>query len=186
MKRDLQTALVLGLALWAIAYGAGMSKPPGPATKAERDRVIAAVASLGWPPAEVNAVISVESGWNPAARNPDGDASGLIQFMPATLKILGFAPELSDGRAKAAAMRQLGADEQLPWILKFFRNCGKTWKVPGDTYLVVAAPGYVGAPDSTIVYPVGSAAWKSNPALRSDDGGPITAGSIRRVILRKL
>lgn len=51
-----------------------------------------------------------ESGLNPAAHNPNGDASGLIQFMPRTLEGYGMSPE---------EMRSLSAEEQLPYIERF-------------------------------------------------------------------
>jgi len=54
-----------------------------------------------------------ESGVSASAHNPNGDASGLIQFMPATLTGLGF----NDGDA---AFRNLSAQDQLPWVQKYF------------------------------------------------------------------
>jgi hypothetical protein len=46
-----------------------------------------------------------------------------------------------------------------------------------------AAPGKAkrlkGKPSSTVVYAVGSDAWKENPAWRSSKNGPITLGSLK-------
>jgi soluble lytic murein transglycosylase-like protein len=41
-------------------------------------------------PAHLLNVMTLESGLNPAAHNKNGNAVGLIQFMPNTLKSLGY------------------------------------------------------------------------------------------------
>lgn len=174
---------LLWVALWWLLLKAQrMSSNVSPESKR---RILAALAALGWPEREVDALIQFESGWNSAAKNVMSNASGLIQFMPATLKSLGFHPEL-EATARAKAMQALSADEQLPWIVRYFQQMGKQWKVPGDAYLVVAAPAYVGAPDHTVIYAIGSRAWVQNPAWRDGPTGPVTAGSIRRIILNRL
>lgn len=148
-------------------------------SNAERELVLAEGEKRGYPADELDAVIQVESGWNPAARNPVTDASGLIQFMPFTLKALGW----TEGTAE---FRKLTSAEQAPWVGKYFDDVADRWKYPGDTYLVVAAKGYVGRADSTVVYAKGSKAWEQNKGWRPADGGDITAGSIRAVILGKI
>jgi hypothetical protein len=47
-------------------------------------------ASLGAPVQWLDSLIQFESGWNPAAKNPYTGARGLIQFMPATARALGY------------------------------------------------------------------------------------------------
>jgi hypothetical protein len=149
-------------------------------TDAERELVLAEGEERGYPADELNAVIQVESGWNPAARNPVSNASGLIQFMPFTLKNLGWTGTPEE-------FRELSSGEQAPWVGSYFDMVGANrWRFPGDTYLAVAAPGYIGASDSTVVYAQGTKAWEQNPGWRPADGGDITAGSIRAVMLRKM
>lgn len=143
----------------------------------EKEPVLAEGERRGWPRGELDAVISLESGWNPRARNPVSDASGLIQFMPATLKILGW-------HQGAAAFRELSIAEQAPWVGKYLSGLPR-WRVPGDTYLAVFAPAYVGSPDSRILFPRGSKAWQQNPGLRGADG-EITAFSVRSMALRRM
>lgn len=152
----------------------------------DRAVVVAALVERGWPGAEVSKVIQIESGWRTNARNPVSNASGLIQLMPAWFARHEFRSDLPTGSERAAAFRQLDALGQLPWILTYFREVGRPWRVPGDTYLAVAAPAHVGAPNEKLVFAVGSKAWQQNPAWREPEGGPITAGSIRRVLLRRL
>lgn len=59
-------------------------------------------------------VMMAESGLRPDAHNPHGHASGLIQFMPATLPRLGWT-------AGHGAFRRLSAEEQLPFVERFYR-----------------------------------------------------------------
>lgn len=180
--------LVIGLGIGAAAI-AVLSRPnaaseaepnkPRTATPAERNAVLDVFEARGYPRAEANKVVSVESGWRPGAINRARDgtilAVGLIQFIPSTLKRLGY-------QGTPESFARLSATAQLPWIDKFLAG-QKRWRVPGDTYLTLAAPDFVGAPDETIVYDVGTRAWELNPGLRSANNGPITAGSIRAVIL---
>lgn len=149
-------------------------------TDEQKQVVFDAVMGCGFPQNEVNAWIQIESGWNPHSVNKSTNAGGLIGFMPFILKKLGWndTPE---------AFRAQSIDEQAPWVRKYLElvGCG-AWRVPGDTYLAGAASGFVGAPDSTIVYPRGSKAWEQNKGWRPADNGDITAGSIRAVVLKKM
>lgn len=52
-----------------------------------------AAAAIGIPAQWLYNQIQEESGFNPAARNPYTNARGLIQFMPATARALGFKDE---------------------------------------------------------------------------------------------
>jgi len=129
-----------------------------------------------WPWPELEKVIEIESGWNPAARNVISNASGLLQWMPFNLKRFGTTPK---------EVRRMSIDEQATLIRRWFDELdeqGKKWKHPGDTYLAVAAPAHIGAPKDRVIYRRGSKAWKQNPLWRPRGGGDITAGSIRRVM----
>ena len=68
---------------------------------------------------DLAAVLYSESGWYATAHNPNGDASGIFQAMPATLKGLGFAPELPPD-ARAARFRTLTAADQMPWLKRYY------------------------------------------------------------------
>lgn len=153
---------------------------------ADRRTVVDAIARLGWPVDEVDAAIMFESAWRTDARNRVSDASGLIQLMPAWFARHQYRLDLPTGRERAAAFRQESALGQLPWILRYFQEVGRRWRVRGDTYLAFAAPSYVGADDATVIFAVGSKAWQQNPAWRESAHGPVTAGSVRRVLLRRL
>lgn len=176
--------LVAAAVAWILTRdGASTASAPAPdaplsalprASREDRDYVTSQVAMLGWPKGEVDRAIMHESGWKPAAVNPNGKAVGLIQFMPSTLRGYGY-----DG--DHTTFRRLSAREQLPWILRFFRPY--RWQQPGDTYLAMAWPAALGKSDGYVIAEPGSKVWHANPSLRTSKTGPITAGSIRRRIL---
>jgi hypothetical protein len=56
-----------------------------------------------------------ESGINPQARNPHGGASGLVQFMPSTLKNVGYQGDPHE-------FTQLSGEQQLPYVQKLIEN----------------------------------------------------------------
>jgi hypothetical protein len=148
-------------------------------SEAERAAVLAEGTRRGWPAEELDAAIAIESAWNPSAMHPVTRAGGLIGFMPFVLRQLGW-------KQSPEAFFRLSGREQAPWVGRYFDLTGTRWRVPGDTYLALAAPRYVGASDATIVYPRGSEAWQLNPGWRDPMTGEITAGSIRRVLLRRM
>lgn len=155
-------------------------KPPpvgARATRADRDYVTGQVAMMGWPKDEVDRVIMRESGWRPSAIGPklrDGHPVGLIQFMPKTLRAMGYPGTWRD-------FARLSAKQQAPYVVRFFRPY--RWTRPGDTYVATAWPAALGKSDSYVIAEPGSVVWKQNPSLRESKTGPITAGSIRRRIL---
>lgn len=148
-------------------------------TEAERAIVLAEGERRGWPAAELDAAIAIESGWNPSAHHPVTRAGGLIGFMPFIMAKLGWT-------AGPEAFWRLSAAEQAPFVGRYFDLVNVRWSQPGDTYVALAAPKYVGSTDSTVVYPRGSKAWQLNPGWRDPLTGEITTGSIRRVLLRKM
>jgi hypothetical protein len=150
------------------------TKAPMP-TDNERDLVLNEGEKRGWPRDELNAAIATESGWDPAAHNVQG-FGGLIGFSPGFARTHVGSPQ---------ALWALSIAQQAPLVGKYFDGVTKKWRVPGDTYLALAAPAFVGAPDSQVVYKRGTKAWEQNPGWRGADG-EITAASIRAVNLRKM
>jgi hypothetical protein len=69
----------------------------------------------GWPKGAIGmlAVMMSESTIKANAHNPHGDASGLIQFMPKTLADLGWQGTHED-------FRRLTAEQQVPWVERYF------------------------------------------------------------------
>lgn len=127
----------------------------------------------GWDPSGIALVIAEESGFNPAAKNPNGSASGLIQFIESTAKSLGTT---------TAAIRQMSAVEQLPLVEKFFQmSMGK--KIPEriEDYILapLGRPDMIGRPDETVIYTKGSPEYDANAGLDRDGDGTITVGDMR-------
>lgn len=74
--------------------------------------------SVGMNPEDLLAVMYYESGLNPAAHNKNGNASGLIQFMPDTLHGLGFKGSHED-------FRKIDAVKQLDYVSQYVNSKAK-------------------------------------------------------------
>lgn len=74
-----------------------------------------------------------ESGCRASAHNPNGHASGLIQFMPDTLLGLGW----TNGHE---AFRLLSAAEQVPWVERYMRRYGPWCRSDALCYVAVFLP----------------------------------------------
>lgn len=169
-----------GVEVWERVPGVPQLPPETPPSTTTRQSgkllVLAEFQKRGWPVDEADAMIAIESGWDPSAHNKQR-FGGLIGFNPQFAKKHVGSPE---------ALWRLSIAEQAPLVGKYLDEAvTKKWKFPGDTYLTGAAPAYIGAPDWQVVYKRGSKAWEQNPGWRGADG-EITAGSIRAVVLRKM
>lgn len=72
----------------------------------------------GLKPEDLLLVMCMESGLSPTARNPEGNASGLVQFMPFVLKNLGF-------KGTDADFRKLNGEAQLDYVEKLVQGMTK-------------------------------------------------------------
>lgn len=137
----------------------------------------------GWSPTGIAAVIASESGFNPSAKNPGSSATGLLQFTEGTAKSLGTT---------TAAIRNMGAIDQLALVEKFFRaNMPRVPSDPRDYKLVVFGRGdLVGSPDDTVVYagndenPRMRAAYEANRSLDTGSKGYISSLDLRQIMNR--
>lgn len=154
----------------------GVTGPTAP--ESVRNAVLDAAVAKGYPRNDVDKAVKRESGWHASAVACGGVpkhaiAGGLLQFIPITLKAVGF-----DGSPDQFA--SLSAEKQLPYLLQFLAKMpSSTLNLPGDFGLALFTPAYVGEPDDFVIYEVGSLGWEQNPGLRSAGGGAITAGSVR-------
>ena len=119
----------------------------------------------GFDRTELYKIINGESNFDPKARNPSG-ATGLFQIMPDSAKTIGTTTTAISQQTPAQQLNTYGKH------LDF-------WKYDPDNSLgmMQAAPAYASRSGSSVVYPVGSAAWNQNPGWR-DPRGPITVDSI--------
>lgn len=72
----------------------------------------------GLKPEDLLLVMCMESGLSTTARNPEGNASGLVQFMPFVLKNLGF-------KGTDADFRKLNGEAQLDYVEKLVQGMTK-------------------------------------------------------------
>lgn len=152
---------------------------------------------LGMNPRDLLLVMYLESGVNPGARNPNGGATGLIQFMPATLKGMG----LSDRGVKTFG--QKSAEDQLDYVKKYVKAHqgligGKPFTSATQYYVAnffpIALKKWNGSNpiQNANVVVVDShssdsrerAAYKANPILDANKDGKITVGDLTAVLMR--
>lgn len=144
-----------------------------------RIALIALGRELDIDPNAMAAVMSIESGFRPAIRNPHGGAVGLIQFMPATLKVWGLTSD------QAAAM---SAVEQLELVKRFYRYARGTTD-PGRLYMLTFLPKYADSPEGFVLGARDSAEirdglklhniWAQNAGLDTNKDGLITVGEVK-------
>jgi hypothetical protein len=167
-----------GVEVWERVPGTPQLSPASPpsSSPSAKDAVLAEFEKRGWPRDEADAMIQIESGWDPSAHNKQR-FGGLIGFNP------GFATRYAGSPEQ---LWRMSIREQAPLVGIYLDTAvTKKWKYPGDTYMTGAAPAYIGAPDYQVVYRRGTKAWEQNPGWRGADG-EITSGSIRALLLRKM
>lgn len=120
-------------------------------------------------PKDIEAIIYSESGGNPAAVNPKGGATGLIQFMPSTAKRLGTTTE---------KIAKMSAEEQLPYVKKYLQNAKRSAgfsdndKIDSGTlYALVFLPAYA---KKGVLTSAGSKYYNANKGLDANHDGYIT------------
>ena len=127
-------------------------------------------------------VMNSESGLNPKAVNPNGGATGLIQFMPSTAKELGTSTD---------ALKKMSAVEQLDYVEKYYLNTKKragfnsSEKLDaGDLYALTFLPARAKREvltDSSEIY------YTSNKGLDKNNDGKITKTELaQRITSRRV
>jgi hypothetical protein len=89
-------------------------------------KLVQIASELGMKPEDMVNIMVSESGLNPAAHNKNGDASGLIQFMPSTLKGMKFNGTSED-------LRNMSGEEQLPLVKQYIQSQAKIYGKPLDS-----------------------------------------------------
>jgi hypothetical protein len=117
-----------------------------------------------------------ESNVMPSAQNPNGNATGLIQFMPQTLVGLGW-------RNGPDAFKALSAEDQLPFVEHYFapyaaQGLGSAGRLYQATFLPATLPG---SQESTVIAaPEGphADAYRANQVLDTNRDGKITVSDL--------
>lgn len=126
-------------------------------------------------PADLLAVMEGESNVQPWAQHRKSKATGLIQFAPQTLTGLGWT-EGPD------AFRQLSAEQQLPFVERFYRPhtgmLGSAGRLYQAAYLPATLPN--STEDTVIAAPGGphADAYRDNPALDTNRDGQVTVSDL--------
>lgn len=136
--------------------------------------------SLGTTPNAMLAVMKQESGVNPAAQNKQGGATGLIQFMPATARMLGTTTD---------ELRQMDGVQQLDYVYRYYKYTGVGDGSVGDLYMATFMPKYVGYPDNFVLGARGAPGFSGkvyaqNSGLDRNRDGTITVGDVKNSVAR--
>lgn len=121
------------------------------------------------------AVMNSESGLRSDAKNPKGSATGLIQFMPATAKMLGTTTD---------ELRRMSPTQQLDYVEKFFQQVKKTYGFEGkklsgaDLYALVFMPAR--ANREVLTSASDGKSYSMNKGLDKDGDGRITKADLQR------
>lgn len=106
---------------------------------------------LGAKPEWFMLVMQQESGFNPQATNPDGGATGLIQFMPSTIK-----EYTKNGKSLSTDdLKRMSATDQLDIVFAYYKQGMKIAGIdkfsrPGDFFAITFYPKLVKQPDSFV------------------------------------
>lgn len=135
---------------------------------------VATMQKAGLDPVAVATVIESESArtWSPSVHGPKvfsespGYPVGLIQFAPSTARALGTT---------SAQLEKMSFAQQLPYVVKFFRNAGGGARLARlvDYYLAGWGSG-VGSAMSHVLAVAGDATYEANKALDQNKDGQIT------------
>lgn len=118
-----------------------------------------------------------ESGINPQARNPNGGATGLIQFMPATARGLGTSTD---------ALYRMNRAQQMEYVDKFFAPyaSGLRGASAGKLYAYVFLPGRAGR-RSGVLTENPEKYYTHNRGLDMNRDGRITIADLDQRIAKK-
>lgn len=120
-------------------------------------------------------VISFETvgTFSTSIKNPNGSATGLIQFIEKTAKGLGTS---------TAQLKNMNHVEQMKYVEKYFTPYKGKMKNLGDVYMAVHWPAAVGKDDDYVMYKRGSKEYGANKNLDLDNDGVVTRGdTLQRV-----
>ena len=159
----------------------GNCKPNVKLDKAFLDKVKQIAQRINCDYKDLLAVMNSESGLKSTAQNPNGGATGLIQFMPATAKALGTTTN---------ALKNMTPIQQLDYVEKFYLKNIKAFGLSGkkltagDLYTLTFLPAKV---KDEVLCQAGSKEYAANKVLDTNRDGRITKTELgNRVISRRV
>lgn len=145
-------------------------------SKAFQDKVIRIANDLGTDPNYLMAVMSFESKFDPAARNPYSGATGLIQFMPETAKKHGTSTD---------ALAHMSAEQQLDYVVAYFAPYKGKLKTLEDVYMAVLWPKAIGKGPSYVLFSSPTSAYNQNKALDINNDGYVTVSEATSFVRKR-
>ena len=143
-------------------------------------KVIKGSKELGFDPNWLMAVMNNESGLNHQAVNPITNATGLIQFMPATAMGLGVTVDM---------LKRMTNVQQLDYVFKYLRAYRfKIWNYI-DLYFAVFFPLAIGKQSDWVFKASNLAASviaRQNPAFDLNKDGVLTVREVEQAMLAKV
>lgn len=148
-------------------------------------------AGIGFDPVDLLSVMMVETGGtlDPAIKNPNSSATGLIQFMEATICTLSGGKVDRNGRivqygsVRTSDLAMMSRVEQMDWVDRYFRANG--WpkaKVPNasiaNIYMTVFLPKFCSYPGDEIITRRGEAWYDANTGFDPKRLGYITPNMV--------
>ena len=136
-----------------------------------RSMLLDMAARLGTDPDWHAAVMSVESAktFSPSVRNPNGGATGLIQFMPATARRLGTTTD---------ELASMSAVEQLEFVERYYAPFAGRMHSVEDVYMATFMPNQVGKGPDNVISVEGEAVYEANKGFDHNGDGTITNGEV--------
>jgi hypothetical protein len=98
-------------------------------------------------------------------KNPNGSATGLIQFIESTAKDLGTS---------TAMLKNMSRTEQMAYVEKYLAPYKGKMKNLGDVYMAIHWPAGIGKGDDYVMYKDGSDEYASNKNLDVNGDGTVT------------
>lgn len=148
-----------------------------------RARVITISTTLGLDPSDLMSCIAFETGesFRPDILNAAGSgAVGLIQFMPQTAASLGTT---------TSALAAMTAEQQLDYVLRYFKPWVGRLKNLGDVYGAILWPGMIGRADTYVVFNKNDAErpklYTQNKGLDFNWDGHVTRAEVCAKIVAK-
>lgn len=144
-------------------------------SEAFKERLVEIASELGLDASALAAVMKLESGFSPSVRNPSGGATGLIQFMPSTAKLLGTTTD---------ALANMSAVEQLEFVKKFYEPFRGKIVDEGDHYIATFMPAFLGKPRNSTIALKGDKVYDQNAGLDVTGDGILTVDDVKRKLER--
>lgn len=138
------------------------------------EKIIAISEDLEINPDDLMGVMAFESGFNSQIKN--GNATGLIQFLPSTAESVGTTVE---------GLERMTAIEQLDYVYKYYSPYKGKLKDIYDVYMVTLWPEAVGKENDYVLYREGDDSYNANKGLDNNMDGCVTKSEATQKVIKR-